>query len=107
MHIIATLDRSMGVIGRWWWCSCSFAEAHGGNIYLMYVGYNSGPAVSNKVFKALKRRGDASLDDIGRHLEAGLQPYYGSQSAKRARSLLKTHLPKIAKAEARYRPKRP
>jgi hypothetical protein len=77
-------------------------KRHGGNVYLMYIGYNSGPAVSRAVYEKLGRNPKASLADIERHLEPALQRYYGESAGARARSLLKIHLPKIRKAERRY-----
>ena len=74
-----------------------------GNIYLMYIGYNSGPAIAKKVYAKLQRNPDASIDDIAQHLTAVLEPYYGDKSARRARSLLQIHLPKIRRAETRFR----
>jgi len=74
----------------------------GDNIYLMYIGYNSGPAVAARVYERLGKRPDATLSDIQGHLEAAMHPYYAASSARRARSLLRTHLPKIERAYQRY-----
>ncbi|MFW6058468.1 MAG: lytic transglycosylase domain-containing protein [Persicimonas sp.] len=73
-----------------------------GNIYLMYIGYNSGPAVAGDVYARLGRNGDATLDDIELHLADAMQPHYGRGSRARARSLTRTHLPKIQRAFERY-----
>jgi soluble lytic murein transglycosylase-like protein len=78
------------------------AKRFDGNLYLMYIGYNSGPAVAGEVFKRLGRNGDASLDDIELHLADAMRPHYGTGSRRRARSLLRTHLPKIKRAYDRY-----
>lgn len=75
----------------------------GGNIYLMYIGYNSGPAVAKRVYTRLGERPDASLSDIEIHLTDSMRPYYGNSSPRRARSLLRTHLPKINRAYQGYR----
>lgn len=77
-------------------------DRYGGNIYLMYIGYNSGPAVANKVWAKVDRNPDASLDEIEMHLSDALRPYYGSSSASRANGLVRTHLPKIKRAQMRY-----
>ncbi len=77
-------------------------RSFGGNIYLMYVGYNSGPAVAKRVWKSVGRNPEASLEQIAEHLPAALEPYYGSSSDARARSLVRVHLPKIAKAQQRF-----
>jgi hypothetical protein len=77
----------------------------GGNIYLMYIAYNSGPAVANAVYEQLDRDADATLDDIELHLADAMRPHYGAGSKRRARSLLRTHLPKIKRAYDRYAPK--
>ena len=78
------------------------SKQHGGNIYLMYIGYNSGPGISKKVYRRLGKKPDASLDEIGLHLAEVLGEYYGDKAPRRARSLLEVHLPKIRRAEARF-----
>ncbi len=78
-------------------------KAYGGNIYLMYIGYNSGPAVASKVWRAVGRNPNASLEEINQHLAIAMLPHYGDGSARRARSLVRTHLPKIKKAFDKYR----
>lgn len=75
----------------------------GGNLALMYIGYNSGPHVARRLFEALGRRGDASLQRIARHLPAALRPYYGASAEARARGLARVHLPKLLAADALYR----
>lgn len=77
-------------------------EAVGGNIYLMYIGYNSGPGVAKKVYAALGRKPDATLAEIEVHLEKAMKPHYGNGSAARARSLVRTHLPKLKGAYDKY-----
>jgi hypothetical protein len=77
-------------------------DRYGGNIYLMYIGYNSGPGVADKVWDKVSHNPDASLDEIEMHLEDALRPYQGSGAASRASGLVKTHLPKIKRAQARY-----
>ena len=79
------------------------SAAHGGNIYLMYIGYNSGPAVSRAAWKKLGRNPRASLRQIETHLAGAMRPYYGAKATARARSLVYTHLPKIRGALDRYR----
>lgn len=74
----------------------------GGNMYLMYVGYNSGPGIAKKVYAALGRNPDASLDEIEQHLADAMRPHYGTSSEARARSLLRTHLPKIQRVYTKY-----
>lgn len=78
-------------------------RAYDGNIHLMYIGYNSGPAVSKRVWKAVGQNGEASLEEIQKHLPSALKPYYRHGSERRARSLVKVHLPKIARAEMQFR----
>lgn len=73
-----------------------------GNIYLMYIGYNSGPAVAKRAWLALGQNPNASLEEIDAVLVQAMQPTYGAGSAARARSLVRTHLPKLAKAKASY-----
>lgn len=74
----------------------------GGNIYLMYIGYNSGPAVAARVWRAVGEKPEASLEDIEPHLAPALAPNFGAAAKSRARSLLRTHLPKIARARERF-----
>ncbi len=75
----------------------------GGNLALMYVGYNSGPKIARAVYERLGARGaDASLDEIEPHLAAVMTPYYGAGASGRARSLHRTHLPKLLGAYQRY-----
>jgi len=80
----------------------SLHNSFGGNIYLMYIGYNSGPKVAERAFNALGRNGQASLEEIAQVLPAAMQPTYGPGSDARARSLVRTHLPKLANAKAKY-----
>ena len=77
-------------------------EAFGDNIYLMYIGYNSGPGVARKVYRSVGNRGDATLEEIEVHLADSLEQWYGSGAPRRARSLVRTHLPKIKGAYDRY-----
>lgn len=74
----------------------------GGNMYLMYVGYNSGPGIARKVYAALGKKPNASLDEIQEHLADAMRPHYGTSSDARARSLLRTHLPKIKRVYTKY-----
>jgi hypothetical protein len=78
------------------------ARALGGNIYLMYIGYNSGPRIARAVYERGGRDPNMSLEDIERHLTAELTPVYGASAAGRARGLVRTHLPKLKGAEQRY-----
>ncbi len=80
----------------------SLRESLGGNIYLMYIGYNSGPSIAKKVYEKLGRNPDATIADIEVHLEEAMRPTYKSGSARRAKSLVRTHLPKIKKAYDGY-----
>ena len=77
-------------------------EEFGGNIYLMYVGYNSGPAVARKVYKALGKNPNATLAEIEAILPQSMERWYHEKSARRARSLVKNHLPKIKRMYDRY-----
>jgi soluble lytic murein transglycosylase-like protein len=73
-----------------------------GNLALMYIGYNSGPTVARKLFRAVGRRGDADLATIARHLPAALRPHYGDAADARARGLARVHLPKLLRAYRGY-----
>lgn len=78
------------------------ADRFGGNIYVMYIGYNSGPRVADAVWRAIGERAEAQVSDIEPHLAAALAPYFGRSAASRARGLVRTHLPKIGRARDRY-----
>ncbi|MGM0556360.1 MAG: transglycosylase SLT domain-containing protein [Myxococcota bacterium] len=78
-------------------------ERYDGNLYLMYVGYNSGPAVADKLFRAVERNGQATLDELEPHMADAMRPFYGAGCERRARSLANIHLPKIKRAYERYR----
>lgn len=75
----------------------------GDNLLLVYVSYNSGPAVGRAVFRAVGQRGDVTLDEIRPHLASALAPHYGSSAAGRAQGLLDVHLPKLQRAYERWR----
>ena len=77
-------------------------DQFGGNIYIMYIGYNSGPAVARKVWRAVGKNPNASLTEIDAVLATSLQQWYGESSERRARGLIKIHLPKIKRAYDRY-----
>jgi hypothetical protein len=77
-------------------------KSYGGNIYLMYIGYNSGPRVADAVYEKLDENPDATLDQIDDHLADCLRPYFGQYADRRARGLVNTHLPKLANAYDKY-----
>ncbi len=85
----------------------SLRSAFGGNIYLMYVGYNSGPAVARAVWNKVGQNPRATLEEIEVHLGDAMVPHYGERGRARARSLVDRHLPKIERAYRRYREPRP
>jgi len=72
------------------------------NIYLMYIGYNSGPAVADIVWRKLGRDPSAGLDRIENHLSDAMSDFFPESHDQRARSLLQTHLPKLKRAYDRY-----
>ena len=76
---------------------------YGGNLYLIYIGYNSGPAVANRLWRDLGRDPRADLEAIEARLEGALAPFFRRSAASRARNLVKVHLPKIKRAYDRYR----
>ncbi|MEZ4460175.1 MAG: transglycosylase SLT domain-containing protein [bacterium] len=78
------------------------SQAFGGNIYLMYIGYNSGPMVAERVWRKLGRNPEATLEQIDAELVEAMRPTYGAGAEARARSLVRTHLPKIKRAKDRY-----
>ncbi len=77
-------------------------KSYGGNLYLMYIGYNSGPAVANTVWRRVGHNPNADLDLIAAHLADAMGPYYGQGSRARANSLLNTHLPRLKRGFDRY-----
>jgi len=77
-------------------------RSHGGNIYLSYIGYNSGPAVARRLWRAIGKKGRAGLDVIAPELPRALEPFYGASAASRARSLIRVHLPKLGRAYRLY-----
>ena len=83
------------------------SNSFGGNIYLMYIGYNSGPRVAERVYNKLGRKSDANLDEIGQHLADELRPTFGGGADARANGLLKRHLPKLNRAYQGYLPAQP
>lgn len=78
-------------------------EDVGGNLYLMYIGYNSGPAVAKRLWKAVGKDPNADLDAIRPHLAPILARWYGKRANGRAQGLLDVHLPKLRKAYEHYR----
>ena len=78
------------------------SQAFGGNIYLMYIGYNSGPMVAERVWRKLGRNPEATLEQIDAELVEAMRPTYGAGAEARARSLVRTHLPKIKRAKDRF-----
>ena len=77
------------------------SEDVGDNLYLMYIGYNSGPAVAKRLHKIVGS--DATLDEIRPHLATVLSRWYGSRASARANGLLDVHLPKLMGAYKSYR----
>lgn len=73
-----------------------------GNIYMMYIGYNSGPAVARRLLAAVDYDTGADLQEIAMHLPDALRPFYGSGANRRAKGLTRIHLPKIQRALQRY-----
>ena len=73
-----------------------------GNLLLMYVGYNSGPAVARTLVEQLPDPGSATIADLEPVLADTLRRWYGESAEERAQGLLERHLPKLAKAHARW-----
>lgn len=78
------------------------SRRYGGNLYLIYIGYNSGPAVSGRLWRALGRDPKADLPAIEARLIDALKPYFRRSAGSRARNLVRVHLPKIQRAYLRY-----
>lgn len=73
----------------------------GGNLLLMYIGYNSGPAVAKRLKRIVGT--DATIDDLRPHLATVLARWYGESAPGRADGLLNAHLPKLERAYQHYR----
>lgn len=85
-----------------WLFISTLEQKFGGNIYLMYIAYNSGPAVSARLMETLTRGPKSNLKEIAAALPDALRPYYRKSAESRARSLVKVHLPRIAHTFATY-----
>lgn len=82
--------------------TAELAAQTGGNLEIMYVGYNSGPAVAKRLVAVAGR--DADLDGLRPHLAHVLARWYGDRAVSRANGLLDVHLPRLRRAyEASYR----
>ena len=75
----------------------------GGHLPLIYVGYNAGPLVARRLYKALGEPRELSNSDLQPHLADALRPYYGANADSRARGLLNVHLPKLMRAYDKWR----
>jgi hypothetical protein len=73
-----------------------------GNLSLMYIGYNSGPAISQRILRRLGRRRAMKSAEIAAALPAALRPTYGASANSRAKGLSRVHLPKLHRAYQRY-----
>lgn len=75
----------------------------GGQLPIMYVGYNAGPAVAKALRKAVGADDDVTIDELRPHLANALRPYHGARAEPRANGLLEVHLPKLEAAYRRWR----
>jgi hypothetical protein len=74
-----------------------------GNLYLVYIGYNAGLHAAKRVVKRLGWRRARRLRAIGRVLRRALRPNFGRRAYRRSRSLVRVHLPKVARVYRAYR----
>lgn len=79
------------------------ASATGGELPLMYIGYNSGPRISRALYETLGKKQGITVADLRPHLASALRPYYGERATPRANGLLDVHLPKLIAAYERWR----
>lgn len=79
-------------------------EDVGGHLALMYIGYNSGPRVASRLYRALPGETEITVDELRPHLAEALRPYHGSRAESRANGLLEVHLPKLLQAYDRWKP---
>lgn len=88
-------DPERALRAGWSYIRC-LAERFDHDPYLVYIGYNSGPHVAERVWRALGRRRAPRLAAIARVLPRALRPNFGRAWARRrARALLRVHLPKV------------
>ncbi len=78
------------------------AKSFGGNIYLMYVGYNSGPGIARRIWRKTGQRADVTIEAIQAVLVDALRPNFGDRSKARAKALGGRTLPKVGRAYRRY-----
>jgi hypothetical protein len=79
------------------------SEGVGGQLPLMYIGYNAGPRVAESLYETLRADAEISVDDLRPHLADALRPYHGTRAEPRANGLLEVHLPKLLEAYERFR----
>jgi hypothetical protein len=96
-------DARAAIRAGWAYVDC-LSRRFDGNIYLIYIGYNSGPGVAQRIWRRLGPERASHLRQIRRVLRRALAPGFGWRRARRrARSLVRVHLPKIARIYRRYR----
>ena len=98
----ARFDPAKSLAAGWRYLD-SLQRRFAGNLYLTYVGYNSGPLVAQRLFERVGRGGQFELHQLVPHLRRALEPHYGRAAARRAQALLKVHLPKLKRAFEDYR----
>ena len=92
-----------GAISAGWTYVDCLARRFGGNRYLIYIGYNSGPKVAERIWRRLGEEKARELKNISRVLRGALRPNFGWRwSKRRARSLSRVHLPKFERIYQSY-----
>ncbi|MBW2736113.1 MAG: transglycosylase SLT domain-containing protein [Deltaproteobacteria bacterium] len=95
-------DPERAIRAGWAYIEC-LGERFDYNPYLIYIGYNSGPHVAERVWKALGGRRAKNLTAIGGVLRKSLKPNFGRAWARRrAGALLRVHLPKVGRLYRAY-----
>jgi hypothetical protein len=79
------------------------SDKSGGHLPLMYVGYNSGPAIAASLHKTLGPQEEITVEELRPHLADALRPYYGKRAEPRANGLIEVHLPKLMSAYDKWR----
>ena len=98
----ARFDPEAAIRAGWTYIS-DLARAFDRNIYLVYIGYNSGPPVAASLWRQLGSRRARRLEEIRRMLPRALTPSFGRRWARRrAKALLNVHLPKLARVYRAY-----
>jgi hypothetical protein len=77
-------------------------KSFGGNIYLMYIGYNSGPGIARRIWRKTGKNPAVTLKAVQAVLVNALRHNFGDAAKSRARALGDRTLPRVKRAYDRY-----